>query len=87
MALGYEDLRAVNPGVVMCSSQLMGSRGPWADFRGYGPSTRAAGGIEMLWNYDDQDEPAGGMSIFHRVLSGVTWCSSSEVASRAVRSR
>ena len=54
----------------MLSSQLMGSRGPWADFKGYGPSTRAAGGIEMLWNYDDQDEPAGGMSIFPDHLCG-----------------
>jgi crotonobetainyl-CoA:carnitine CoA-transferase CaiB-like acyl-CoA transferase len=70
LGLGYEELRAINPGVVMCSSQLMGSRGPWADFRGYGPSTRAAGGIEMLWNYDDQDEPAGGVSIFPDHLCG-----------------
>ena len=68
--LGYDELRAINPGLVMLSSQLMGSRGPWADFRGYGPSTRAAGGIEMLWNYDDQDEPAGGMSIFPDHLCG-----------------
>jgi crotonobetainyl-CoA:carnitine CoA-transferase CaiB-like acyl-CoA transferase len=70
LGLGYETLREVNPGLVMLSSQLMGSRGPWADFRGYGPSTRAAGGIEMLWNYDDQDEPAGGMSIFPDHLCG-----------------
>ena len=70
LGLGYEALKEVNPGLVMLSSQLMGTRGPWADFRGYGPSTRAAGGIEMLWNYDDQDEPAGGMSIFPDHLCG-----------------
>jgi crotonobetainyl-CoA:carnitine CoA-transferase CaiB-like acyl-CoA transferase len=70
LGLGYEDLKQVNPGLIMLSSQLMGSRGPWADFKGYGPSTRAAGGIEMLWNYDDQDEPAGGMSIFPDHLCG-----------------
>ncbi len=70
LGLGYETLSELNPGLVMLSSQLMGSRGPWADFRGYGPSTRAAGGIEMLWNYDDQDEPAGGMSIFPDHLCG-----------------
>ncbi len=70
LGLGYADLHALNPGLVMLSSQLMGSRGPWADFKGYGPSTRAAGGIEMLWNYDDQDEPAGGMSIFPDHLCG-----------------
>jgi crotonobetainyl-CoA:carnitine CoA-transferase CaiB-like acyl-CoA transferase len=70
LGLGYQTLQEVNPGLIMLSSQLMGSRGPWADFRGYGPSTRAAGGIEMLWNYDDQDEPAGGMSIFPDHLCG-----------------
>ena len=70
LKLGYGDLEKVNPGLIMLSSQLMGSRGPWADFKGYGPSTRAAGGIEMLWNYDDQDEPAGGMSIFPDHLCG-----------------
>jgi crotonobetainyl-CoA:carnitine CoA-transferase CaiB-like acyl-CoA transferase len=70
LGLGYATLHEANPGVVMVSSQLMGSRGPWADFRGYGPSTRAAGGIEMLWNYGDQDEPAGGASIFPDHLCG-----------------
>jgi crotonobetainyl-CoA:carnitine CoA-transferase CaiB-like acyl-CoA transferase len=70
LGLGYAALREVNPGLVMLSSQLMGSRGPWAAFRGYGPSTRAAGGIEMLWNYADQHEPAGGMSIFPDHLCG-----------------
>jgi crotonobetainyl-CoA:carnitine CoA-transferase CaiB-like acyl-CoA transferase len=70
LGLGYEVLSALHPGIVMLSSQLMGSRGPWAQFRGYGPSTRAAGGIERLWNYDDQDEPAGGSSIFPDHLTG-----------------
>jgi crotonobetainyl-CoA:carnitine CoA-transferase CaiB-like acyl-CoA transferase len=70
LGLGYGTLHEVNPGLVMVSSQLMGSRGPWADFRGYGPSTRAAGGIEMLWSYADQEEPAGGMSIFPDHLCG-----------------
>jgi len=70
LGLGWEILSAVNPNVVMLSSQLMGAHGPWKDFRGYGPSTRAAGGLEMLWNYDDQDEPAGGMSIFPDHVAG-----------------
>jgi crotonobetainyl-CoA:carnitine CoA-transferase CaiB-like acyl-CoA transferase len=70
LGLGWSTVHEANPGLVMLSSQLMGSRGPWADFRGYGPSTRAAGGIEMLWNYDDQDEPAGGASIFPDHLCG-----------------
>jgi crotonobetainyl-CoA:carnitine CoA-transferase CaiB-like acyl-CoA transferase len=70
LGLGWSTVHEANPGLVMVSSQLMGSRGPWADFRGYGPSTRAAGGIEMLWNYDDQEEPVGGASIFPDHLCG-----------------
>jgi len=70
LGLGYDVLRGLNKGLVMLSSQLMGSRGPWKTFRGYGPSTRAAGGIEMLWNYADHDGPAGGMSIFPDHLAG-----------------
>jgi len=70
LGLGWSTLHGVNPGLVMVSSQLMGSRGPWAGFRGYGPSTRAAGGIEMLWSYADQEEPAGGLSIFPDHLCG-----------------
>lgn len=68
--LGFADLSADDPGIVMLSSQLMGSSGPWAAFRGYGPSTRAAGGIEMLWNYEDSETPAGGTTIFPDHLAG-----------------
>ena len=64
MGVGYGDLSAVNPGIVMTSSQLLGSRGAWADWIGYGPSTQPFGGIVHLWNYDDQDFPAGSESIF-----------------------
>ena len=35
LGLGYADLKQVNPSLVMVSSQLMGSRGLWADFKGY----------------------------------------------------
>ena len=70
LGLGWDVLSEVNPSVVMLSSQLMGSRGPWKDSRGYGPSTPAAAGLEMVWNYDDQEEPAGGMSIFPDHVAG-----------------
>ena len=43
LGLGYESLRTVNPRIVMISSQLMGSTGPWSGWLGYGPSTRTAG--------------------------------------------
>jgi crotonobetainyl-CoA:carnitine CoA-transferase CaiB-like acyl-CoA transferase len=70
MGVGYEALRAVNPGIVFISSQLLGSHGAWADWIGYGPSTQPFGGLVHLWNYEDQDFPAGSTSIFPDHLAG-----------------
>ena len=64
LGLGYRDLSGANPRIAMVASQLMGSRGAWAHWRGYGPSTQAPGGISWLWSYEGADEPAGTASIF-----------------------
>jgi len=70
MGVGYETLSRLNPGIVMVSSQLLGSHGAWKDWIGYGPSTQPVGGLVHLWNYDDQDFPAGSGSIFPDHLAG-----------------
>jgi len=64
LGLGYEDLAAANPRIAMVASQLMGSRGVWAHWRGYGPSTQAPGGLSYLWSYEGSTDPAGTASIF-----------------------
>ena len=64
LGLGYRDLSAANPDVVMVSSQLMGSSGPWSDWKGYGPNTQVTGGMTHLWDYPDVDRPSGSQSIF-----------------------
>ena len=64
LGLGYEDLSAANPDLVMVSSQLMGSSGPWSDWKGYGPNTQVTGGMTHLWDYPDVDRPSGSQSIF-----------------------
>jgi len=64
LGIGYSDLSAANPGVAMVASQLMGSRGVWAHWRGYGPSTQAPGGLSFLWSYENEEQPAGTASIF-----------------------
>ena len=45
LGLGYETLRAVNPGVVMLSTNALGSSGPWSGWLGYGPIVRCVSGI------------------------------------------
>jgi crotonobetainyl-CoA:carnitine CoA-transferase CaiB-like acyl-CoA transferase len=70
MGLGWETVKKWNPYCVMVSSQLLGSRGKWADWIGYGPSTQPIGGLVHLWNYADQEFPAGSASIFPDHLAG-----------------
>ena len=70
LGIGYETVRELNPRCVMTSSQLLGSRGAWADWIGYGPSTQPIGGLVHLWNYTDQDFPAGSGAIFPDHLAG-----------------
>jgi crotonobetainyl-CoA:carnitine CoA-transferase CaiB-like acyl-CoA transferase len=70
MGVGYETLSKVNPRICMASSQLLGSRGVWSSWFGYGPSTQPIGGLVHLWNYTDQEFPAGSGAIFPDHLAG-----------------
>jgi crotonobetainyl-CoA:carnitine CoA-transferase CaiB-like acyl-CoA transferase len=70
MGLGYGAMKAENPEIVMMSSQLMGSRGKWADWLGYGPNTQVTGGMTHLWSYENDPEPAGSQSIFPDHFAG-----------------
>ena len=64
LGLGFERFSHVNPDIVMVSSQLMGTTGPWAAWRGYGPSTLGPSGVLSLWDYADTADPTGGGTIF-----------------------
>ena len=64
LGLGARDFSAANPDMVMVSSQLMGSSGPWSAWRGYGPNTQVTGGMTHLWDYPDVQRPSGSQSIF-----------------------
>jgi crotonobetainyl-CoA:carnitine CoA-transferase CaiB-like acyl-CoA transferase len=57
--LGWSDVSRINPRIVMISSQLMGTRGPWKDWRGYGANTQPVGGLTSLWSYPGLDAPVG----------------------------
>lgn len=68
--LGYDELRRINPRLVIVSSQLLGSSGPWSGWMGYGPSSRTMGGMAWLWNYEGGDEPPGSAAIHPDHLCG-----------------
>jgi crotonobetainyl-CoA:carnitine CoA-transferase CaiB-like acyl-CoA transferase len=70
LGLGWDDLHAGNPSLVMLSSQLLGSTGPRAGWRGYGPSVQAYGGLLHLWAFPDGEGWPGSPSNFPDLLVG-----------------
>ncbi|WP_211260415.1 CaiB/BaiF CoA transferase family protein [Amycolatopsis jejuensis] len=53
LGLTYEQVRELNPGIVVVESSAFGHTGPWAQNPGYGPIVRAAVGVSHLWRYPD----------------------------------
>lgn len=86
MGLGWEDVREINPSLVMVSSQLVGSHGPNAHWTGYGPTTQTYGGLLHLWDYDDDDAPATNQTIYPDHLAG-RLCALAAVAGLLARRR
>ncbi len=70
LGIGWNDVHRMNPGAVMMSSQLMGSRGLQADWTGYGPTLQTAGGLSWLWAFDDGEGPPGSNAIHPDHLAG-----------------
>jgi crotonobetainyl-CoA:carnitine CoA-transferase CaiB-like acyl-CoA transferase len=57
--LGYEDLRAVNPGLIYCSVTGFGQEGPYRDRPGYDFMAQGMGGLMSVTGERD-DVPGGG---------------------------
>lgn len=58
LGLGYEALRAVNPGIIMFSTCLMGQTGPLASYAGFGNLAASLTGFGNLCGWPDRP-PAG----------------------------
>jgi len=52
LGFSYEQLREINPRIVLAESSAFGDRGPWSARMGYGPLVRAATGVTRLWTTD-----------------------------------
>lgn len=65
IGLGWETLHEINPRLVMLSSQLLGSNGPWSDWAGYGPNVGAVAGLTYLWNHPEDGSPPVGVSTIY----------------------
>ncbi|MBI4329614.1 MAG: CoA transferase [Chloroflexi bacterium] len=55
--LGYEDLRKINPKIIMLQSSGLGKTGPAADWRTYGHSLISHSGLGELWRGPDVPIP------------------------------
>jgi crotonobetainyl-CoA:carnitine CoA-transferase CaiB-like acyl-CoA transferase len=70
MGVDYATMRAINPRIVLASSQMTGATGSWNNWIGFGPSTRAAGGMTWLWNFPEGGMPPGSGAIHPDHLAG-----------------
>jgi len=50
----YENLKKVNPDIIMLSLSTMGNSGPWRDYTGFGPTVQAFSGLTRLTAYPGQ---------------------------------
>jgi benzylsuccinate CoA-transferase BbsE subunit len=57
LGLGYDDLKGVNPGLIMCSLTAFGQTGPWKDYAGSDLLHLAAGGQMASCGYSAEDMP------------------------------
>ncbi len=51
--LGYEDLKAVKPDIIMVAASGFGATGPYAPYGGYAPIFASIGGLAYLTGYED----------------------------------
>ena len=58
LGFSYDQLRAINPRIVLAESSAFGDTGPWSARLGYGPLVRATTGVTRLWTSDGPEAPA-----------------------------
>jgi crotonobetainyl-CoA:carnitine CoA-transferase CaiB-like acyl-CoA transferase len=71
LGLGYENLRAINPGLVYVSMPGFGHDGPDANRVGYGPTIEQMGGLVALQGYEGGPPHKSGIS-YGDPVSGIT---------------
>jgi crotonobetainyl-CoA:carnitine CoA-transferase CaiB-like acyl-CoA transferase len=49
LGFSFDELRLLNPRIVLAESSAFGATGPWSERMGYGPLVRASTGVSRLW--------------------------------------
>lgn len=65
LGLGYAELSALNPRLIVCDASAFGNVGAWRKRLGYGPLVRASCGVSALWAYPDTENgSADGSTVY-----------------------
>lgn len=67
--LGYEDLKAVNPGIIMVRISGYGQTGPYSKRPGFGNIAESMGGIRYITGFPDRPPVRVGLSIGDQIAS------------------
>ena len=81
--LGYETLRAENPGLVMVRISGFGQTGPYRERPGFGRIAAAVGGVSYLSGYPDRPPVTPGTPTVPDYLAGIMGAVGALVALRA----
>lgn len=60
LGLSYEELKAVNPNIILLSSSGFGQSGPWQNYKAYGPITESVDGLMQVTGHPEQPPLRGG---------------------------
>ncbi len=82
--LDYENVRRLNPGIVMLSTSQMGREGPLAHYKGFGVQTAAMAGFHQITGYGDG--PMGPFGAYTDMVS-IQWLVTALVAALDHRRR
>jgi crotonobetainyl-CoA:carnitine CoA-transferase CaiB-like acyl-CoA transferase len=71
LGLGPDDLRALNPMLILVRMPGLGSTGPLSHYGTWGPTLTAYSGLTYLWNHPNQSRPVGSQGVYPDYLTGV----------------
>ncbi len=64
LGLGDDELRSINPKLVIVKLPGFGSEGPKSSYGTWGFNLTAFSGMTYLWNHPDQDRPVGSQGVY-----------------------
>ncbi len=64
LGLGYEELQALKPDIIMIRLQGLGTTGPRKNYVTWGPSLMPFSGMTWLWNHPDGGAPVGSQTSY-----------------------